>query len=482
MQRSIGSRAVFMKSSELIPIRRGRLEREFLPAALEIIETPPSPAGRGLALALAAFFCVALAWAWIGRVDIVASAPGHVVPAGEVKLVQPLEAGIVKAIHAQDGDHVRRGQVLIEFDPTSAGADRDRFAQGLVQTRLTLARLRALAGELEAGGRAIEFAPPAGADPRDVATARAATEAEAAEQAAKLDALDQQVEEKRAEAGEIAATLEKLRATLPVLEQKEALRKQLLDIQYGNRFAYLDAEQQAIEARHEIEVQSRRAGEVAAAGAALGRQRDQTRAEYARKVLTDLADAQQKESELAQELVKAERKSAETALTAPIDGTVQQLAIHTVGGVATPAEKLMVIVPDNEPLLVEAMVANRDVGFVHAGQAVEVKVETFSFTRYGLLHGHVVDVSRDSIRPGEDPRLPAASPVRPAPDSSSEATTPGYIAHVALDRTSLLVDGREQPIGPGMAITAEIKTGSRRIIDYLLSPLREYAADSFGER
>jgi hemolysin D len=469
-----------MKSVEPIMPRFPRLvpsrdrSREFLPAALEIIETPASPAGRATGLAIIAFFAVALIWSWFGYVDIIATAPGKIVPAGKVKVVQPLEAGIVRAIHVQDGARVRAGDVLIELDGTATSADRDRLTQDLLSAQLDVARLVALQHDSPE-----RFAAPAGASGTALEQTRAVMQAQAAEQAAKLAAFDQQIGQKRAEAQEVAATLDKLQAVLPVLSEKEKLRKQLLDIQYGNRFAYLDAQQQLLEARHDVIVQDRRAAETTAAQAALERQRDQTRAEYARQVLSDLADAQQQVSQLTQELVKATRKSTETTLTAPIDGVVQQLAIHTVGGVVTPAQPLLVVVPEDSRLVVEAMVANRDVGFVHAGQEVEVKVETFTFTRYGLVAGWVIDVSHDVVT--DDQRKPdRAGETETGKDQTGGS--PAYVARVALDRTSLMVEGQDQPLGPGMAVTAEIKTGSRRILDYLLSPIREYAQDAGRER
>jgi hemolysin D len=171
-------------------------------------------------------------------------------------------------------------------------------------------------------------------------------------------------------------------------------------------------------------------------------------------------------------------------LTAPISGTVQQLAVHTVGGVVTPAQALLTVVPDDALVLVEASVENGDIGFVRAGQNVEVKVETFTFTRYGLLHGHVVDVSRDRVEDSSASGSRQASSAKATERTAEEgqAKGPGYVAHVALDSTRLLVDGREETLAPGMAVTAEIKTGRRRVISYLLSPLQRYAHEGGRER
>jgi hemolysin D len=460
-------------------------EREFLPAALEVIETPASPLGRGIAFAILVFFCLALAWSWFGHVDIIATAQGRLLPTGRVKVVQPLEAGIVQEIRVQDGDKVRAGDLLVALDRTTSSAERDRVARDLMTALLDVARLRALRKQGDPDKAVQAFAAPDMAPAHERETARAFTWAQAAEQNAKVAALDRQIDQKRAESEEARASIDKLRATLPLLEEKDALRTRLLKMEFGNRFAWLDAEQAVLEANHDLIVQGRKAAETDAAVAALERQRDQTRAEYAHKILSDLADAEQKASQQTQDLVKAQRKLTETELRAPIDGVVQQLVIHTLGGVVTPAQQLLIIVPEGSSLVVEAMVANADVGFVHPGQPVEVKVETFNFTRYGLIHGRVIDINPDAVN--EDKRASDnaganATDAKAGKGDQQAGGSPSYVARVALEGTSMMVEGRAQPLRPGMAVTAEIKTGARRIIEYLLSPLRQYSQEAIRER
>src|SRR5262249_8426640 len=219
--------------------------------------------------------------------------------------------------------------------------------------------------------------------------------------------------------------------------------------------------------------QSRRA-EAEAALAALVETRAQTEAEYHRTLLGELAEAERKSAGFASELARAEQRTRLQQLTAPVSGVVQQLAVHTVGGVVTPAQPLLVIVPSDSHLEIEAMVSNRDIGFVHAGQHVEIKVDTFDFTRYGLLHGKVLSVSQDAITrdaPSEkSPDRPGAAPSPPEPKGQEL----NYAARVSLDRTQIWVDEKFVNLAAGMAVTAEIKTGSRRIISYLLSPLMKY--------
>ena len=466
--------------------RRRRIELAFLPAALEIIETPASPAARLTAGAIAVFFVAALAWSVIGHVDIIATATGGVVPAGRTKVVQPLETGKVKAIMVEDGDHVAQGQVLVVLDVTEAAAERERIARDLRQARLDAAGLRALRRDLATGAGLATFVSPDGVPAMEVVTEQAEIAARRGEQMAKLAGLRQQIAGKQAEAEENDATIEKLAASLPFLKEKRDLYRALMNVQFTNRVAWLDAEQGYVEGEHNLAAARRKSGEIAAEGAALERQVAETEAAYAHDVLKDLAEAERKEGDLAQQFVAASHRAAQTVLTAPIAGTAQQLAIHSVGGVVTPAEELMTIVPDAAPVLIEAMVENRDVGFVHAGQAAEIKVETFPFTRYGLLSGHVVDVSRSSVasgrRRGGERIFGDEGTARGKPGAGEGDPSPAYVAHIALDRTSLLVDGHAEPITPGMAITAEIKTGRRRVIDYLLAPLREYVHDGMRER
>ena len=430
---------------------------------------------------ICAALLTAVVWSGIGQVDIVATAQGSVIPAGKSKLVQPLEAGVVRALRVEDGDHVAAGQVLFELDVTVAAADRDRIARDWRQARLDVAALRALADDLTGPFDPARFAVPDGVPAAEVATARAAAEARAREQERKCANLEQQIAQKTAEAGENAALVAKAAALLPILRQKRDLYRSLLNVAFTSKVAWLDAEQAWTGQLHQLAVQQAHGAETLAARAALVAQVEQTRAGYAHEVLKDLSDAGQKEGDLAQQYAAAAHKAEQTVLTAPITGTVQGLAVHTLGGVVTPAQALLTVVPDGGPVLIEASVENKDIGFVHAGQDVAVKVRTFEFTRYGLLHGHVVDVSRDRMadagqRPGSD-----AKPGESA-KADDEPKEPGYVAHVVLETARMVVDGREETLSPGMAVTAEIKTGRRSVMSYLLSPLQRYAHEGGKER
>jgi hemolysin D len=157
--------------------------------------------------------------------------------------------------------------------------------------------------------------------------------------------------------------------------------------------------------------------------------------------------------------------------------------VHTVGGVVTPSQELMVVVPAESRLEVEAMISNRDIGFVKAGQVAGIKVDTFNFTKYGLIPGHVVNVSRDAIT-RQRPHDRTSDKAQGSETSSSEPKGQEliYSARVALDRTDMKVEDEVIGLSSGMAVTVEIKTGSRSILSYLLSPIMRFAQESLRER
>jgi hemolysin D len=458
--------------------------REFLPAALEIVETPPSPAGRMIAGTIILFFALAIGWSIVGHVDIIATAKGKIVPTGRTKTIQPLEAGIVAAIQVQDGDKVHAGDVLVELDRTVNEAERKRVAQNLMSSQLDVARLGGLRDSFETLATLHSLHVPAGAAATDVARARAAMQAQADEQLSKIASLTQQIQQKRAETQSVHAAIAKIDATLPLLQETADIRRKAKEIQYGNQIAYLDAQTRLVDQQNERMVQERKLAEIEAARLALEQQLAQTKSGFERQTLSDLADAEKKVDELGQDFVKANRKLEEQVLRAPIDGTVQQLALHTVGGVVTPAQQLMQIVPIDSQLEAEAMVSNRDIGFVNPDQSAEIKIDTFNFTRYGLIHGNVKSVSQDSIAREKSSGKQNETKQTGALAETSEPDGQEllYSARVSLDEVQMQVDGKIVNLTPGMAVTVEIKTGTRRIMEYLMSPLLRYKQESLHER
>jgi hemolysin D len=483
--KSVDSAALAKSMQRVIPFRRGQERRgeelAFLPAALEIVETPPSPIGRSIGVSIILLCCAALVWASLGTIDIVASATGKILPGGRVKVIQPFETGVVRSIRVQDGQAVKAGDVLIELDPTVNEAERDHLRNDLLAEQLNIARLRAAF----AGGDdpMADFRPPANADPELIATQRQLLMNQVTEHRAKIAALVRQQAQKEAELATTAATLHKLETIIPVIQSRVDIRKTLVEKELGSKLGYFEVLQLLVEQQEEFSVQQSHLHETEAAIAAIRETRGQAAAEYRHAISDDLAKAGQKANGLAQDLIKAEQRTRLQQLGAPVDGVVQQLAIHTVGGVVTPAQPLLVVVPSDSRLEIEAMVSNSDIGFVHSGQDAEIKVDTFNFTRYGLLHGQVLSVSQDAVirdrqqdRPGE--RMPGTG----KDSSEPKGQELNYSARISLDRTAMQIDDRMVNLSPGMAVTVEIKTGSRKILNYLLSPLLRYQQEALRER
>jgi hemolysin D len=468
----------------VIPFRRAPERRAeelaFLPAALEIVETPASPRRRAIAATIILLFCAALAWSTWGTIDIVASASGKIVPSGRTKVIQPFETGVVRSIRVQDGQAVKAGDVLIELDPTVNAAERDHLLNDLSAEQVNIARLRAaLAGD----DAVASFTPPDDADPALVSVQHQLLAHQVNEHRAKIAALTRQQAQKEAERATIDATIHKLEATIPIVQQRVDIRKALFDKELGSKLTYYEVLQLAVEQREDLVVQRSHLHEAEAAAAAIRETRNQAEAEYRRAISDDLAKAGQKASGLAQDLIKAEQRTRLQLLTAPVDGVVQQLAVHTVGGVVTPAQALLMIVPSDSRLEIEAQVSNRDIGFVRAGQDAEIKVDTFNFTRYGLLRGEVLTVSEDAIiRDRPQDRSGDRVPGTQTDTSEPKGQELNFNARISLERTQMQVDDRMVNLSPGMAVTVEIKTGSRRILSYLLSPLLRYRQESLRER
>jgi len=454
---------------------RPRSDHEFLPAALEILEKPPSPGLRWLMLALCALFTIALLWAFFGRIDVIATAAGKVIPTGNVKVIQPIEIGAVRAIHVRNGQHVEAGQLLIELDPTIADADEAAAAMELQTADVIAARNVALLAHLE--GRPTAFRAPPGT-PADIARTQADFVRTAiAEYEGEKASLAQQRAEQQAVLAASLAEIDKLEQTLPLVDQQLAAREGLAGRGFFSKLKVLEYQQLRLEHRQNIRIQQANAAKARAAIAALDAQLAKLRGSFGKLAVAELSDSQQKSGLAREQLVKSSRRRQFQALRAPVSGTVQQVAVATVGGVVQPAQPLMVIVPDGARPVVEVNILNKDIGFIRPGQPVRIKLEAFPFTDYGTVPGTVETISRDAIdltQPGD--RAERDGEGRPAPQGLV------YAARIRLHTHRIRVAGRDQLIGPGLAVAAEIKTGERRIIDYLLSPIARTLDEAGRER
>ena len=475
-----------MKSANVVNLfpratsRRSRQELAFLPAALEIVETPPSPVGRAIGATIILLIVLALAWAAFGTIDIVASAPGKLIPSDRVKVIQPVEIGVVRRLLVEDGQKVAAGDVLIEIDPTINQAEARMLRSDLVATQLDIARLHAALAE--SGEPLDAFKAPADARPEQVAEQKRFLASQVGEHRSRIAALERQREQKQAEAETLAAQIAKIEAVLPVMQQRYEIRQKLHSAELGSKLQYLEMLQAYTEQQQELLVQKRQQKVAEAAIAAITETRGQAVGEYRRGLFDELGKLNQKANGLAENLTKAEQRTRLQELRAPVDGTVQQLAVHTVGGVVTPSQELMVVVPADSRLEVEAMITNKDIGFVKVGQEAEVKVDTFNFTKYGQIAGRVATVSRDAVARQKPPERAGDKPGSQTGSSEPKGLELNYLARVALDRTTMKIEDELINLSAGMAVTVEIKTGQRTVLSYLLSPIMRFRHESLRER
>jgi hemolysin D len=445
--------AAWRARHELAGPQRLADERAFLPAAMSLQETPVHPAPRRAMWAVMAFVLIALCWSVVGQVDIVAVANGRIVVSERTKTIQPLETSVVTAILVKDGDRVEAGQVLVELDATGATADHANVSEQLRAAQGEMARTERLLAALS-GGRL----PSRLEDAHESAL----LQAEWLDIAARVAQLDAEGEHRKAELATLQEARAKLEATLPLARQREADFKSLSEQGFVAGHAGQDRTRERIEQERDLATQNARIREADSAAIESARSKAAYLAETRRSLTDRLAAATLKAAQLQQESAKATHREGLTRLTAPVAGTVQQLAVHSVGAVVTEAQALMVIVPADAEVTAEVIVDNKDIGFVREGQHAEVKLETFNFTRYGTVPATVQRVSADAVQ-----------------DEKRGAV---FTATLRLATDRIDVDGKTIRLAPGMNISAEVKTGRRRVVEYLLSPVQETLSESVRER
>lgn len=430
----------------------------FSSPAMAVQLMPPGVVVRMVSLSICAMVALALGFAYVAKMDIVVSVQGKVIPSGKSKVVQPLEPGIVRAVLVHDGQRVKAGDVLVELDPTSTGADRDRLQRDGWEAQAEVLRSSALLSG------ASSFDAPPDMPAEVVANQTATLQARLSEQRAKLAGLDADMGKRRADADAIQSNLAQLRASLPLVRQKHQMREDMAKTGHLAQSSVLETQLELMNAEKEIAVQANRLKESQAGYQTVIQQRLQAVAEFKARSSNELADAVKRQNVAEQELVKANQRWTQQTLHAPIDGVVQQLAVTTVGGVVTAAQPLLTLVPEQSPLEIEAQVMNRDIGHLQVGQRVINKIETYDFTRYGFLDGEVLWVGTDAV---QDQKLGLVYPVR---------------IRLNQTRTPNAVNGRYGEVTAGMNVTADIRTDERRMIEYLLAPMLRYQQEALRER
>jgi hemolysin D len=456
-------KAAWERRDELAGPRRMLDERAFLPAAIALQETPPHPAPRRAIIAICALFTIALLWACFGQIDIVAVAQGRIVVSQRSKTIQPLERSVVKSIHVKDGDKVKAGDLLIELDSTLTAADSARVGEDRSAATSDALRSQALLAALMHGGQpSLRAASLSALNTTDRAEVQTQLQSEWADISAKLAKFAAEAARRKAEIATAEQLVAKLQTTLPLAQQREKDFKALTEQGFVANHAGQDRTRERIELERDLATAQARLQEAKATLVETEQGLNAYRAETLRTIKDREAQASLKTRQLAEEGTKADKRDELTRLVAPVAGTVQQLAVHTTGGVVKEAEVLLVLVPDDAEVTAEVVMENKDVGFVRAGQQATIKLETFPYTRYGTVEAQVQSITADAVQ-----------------DEKRGAIFP---AMLVLGQSTLNIDGKRIKLAPGMNLTAEIKTGKRRVIDYLLSPVQQHLDESMKER
>ena len=440
---------------------------EFAADALSLEHAPPSPLPRVVMYVVLALFAVLLVWAALGRLDIIAVAPGKLVPATYVKVVQPADSGIIKDILVREGSRVKAGQVLVRLDASIAQAEQKQLLNALQVRRLQVRRIDAELTETEP--RKLS------GDPAELYTQMLAQYG--SHRQAYLDAVGaEQAVMSRAEQDLKSAheVEDKLKQTLPIFQDQERSWTQLQKEGFAGRLKVLEAQRQRIEVEQELKAQTHAIEGNRAAIAQSSKRVAQLQSNYRQQLHNERAEAAGDAVRLEQEVRKHARRDELLELKAPQDGVIKDLATHTEGAVLSPGTVLMTLVPVSETLRAEVWVSNDDVGFVHEGQPVKLKVGPYPFQKYGMIDGIVRNVSADAAD-GANQRDQAQSGER-----GSQASL--YRALIELHAQELTADGARHDLSPGMQVSAEIKLGDRTVLEYLLSPVRKAFQEAGRER
>jgi len=463
-----------------------REDNEFLPAAIEILETPPSPILTSFMVTIYAAIIVALMWSFIGHIDIVAVAQGKIQPTGRVKLVQALESGKVRDVFVVNGAKASEGQAVIALDDSEARADEMSLAGTLASFRAESVRRMAAIDAV----RRNELVPPAVDWPGDlppsiVAREQAILVGDRALLQASIEDIAAQHRQKETESGRLTLTIASQEELLKIEDERVHLRSGLEKQGLGTKLALFDAMEALQNQRSSLVNQQGQLMGAVAALDVLDHDRAKTISTFIADNSQKLGEAQRQIAETTQKLAKAQAKTLHMTLQAPISGTVQAVSITSIGQVVMPGEEVMRIVPDGVGFEIECYVPNKDIGFIAVGQQAVVKLESFPFTRYGTQRAHVTRVGVEAI-PEPDAQQQEAN----AAKASKSVLSAGaqrmqnlvFPVTLALEQTAISADGVDVPVSNGMAVSIEIKTGSRRVIDYVLSPLAEVASKSMKER
>ncbi|WP_454818862.1 HlyD family type I secretion periplasmic adaptor subunit [Labrys neptuniae] len=464
-----------------------RSDQEFLAPALEILETPPSPVRMALIVIICAFVVVSLVWSYFGRIDIIAAAQGKFEPTGKVKIIQPLEAGKVKTLPPIDGAHVKQGEVVLALDATEEQAEEAGLTRSLASFKAEAARRRVA---IDAAHQRKLTPPPSITWTDDIPELLRNREqhiltSDLSQLGSSLASLQAQRQAKLIARDRSEQTVETQKSLISTLQERVTMRSTAEAKQAVTKASVIDATETLKYQITQLAIHQGELAEAESGAEVLAREVDKTVETFVSDNASKLGEAERQIDDLTQKLAKATAQRERKTILAPISGTVQASIIGTVGQVVVPGQEVMRIVPDDSKLQLQVYVLNTDIGFVRPGQEAVVKIQSFPFTRYGTINAKVATVATDAIPEPDAAQLegnPAAQIAKSAFAGAERTQNLVFPVTLTPDREVMDADGHRVTLTPGMAATVEIKTDSRRILEYVFSPIVEVASEAMKER
>ena len=445
--------------------------QDFAPSLLRIQSKPPAPFARATLHTLLILLFALLLWAAFGKLDIVASAEGKLIPQTYVKIVQPFEQGLISEILVAEGQHVEAGQVLMRLDTTMSDADGKAINSDYLGKQITLRRIDAELGDRDFKRR----------DNEPESLYRAALAQYRANRLAYQTALAEERSVRDKAQSDLAAaqqTRTKLTETLPHYQKQAEAFADLAKDGYVSKFEAADKQREYTEKSQDLKTQQHLIASAQATLTASNRKLEQISANYRQRLQAERADLSGKLDQTRAEVTKQQYRNGLLELKAPQDGIIKDVATHTIGTVISPGTILMTLVPKDEILRAEVWVSNQDVGFIHQGQPTKVKLASYQFQKYGMVQGEVAHLSADATDTSQQGTGASAPPTAQSPNGQPYA----YRALVDLKAQELIVNGIKHALSPGMQVTAEIHLGTRTILEYLLSPVMGAFQEAGRER
>ena len=432
-------------------------EYDFQPAHLEILERPPAPWVGRCAAVISVAFVLTLVWACWGKLDILAQANGKLIVSSHSKEIQVAQAGEIAAIYVENGTRVAKGQVLLSLTLANINAKAEEIDAQIRFRRQEKAKYQALLTDDPLKHFSTLAVGEAGAD-----EARAHLVSLWQEKLKNLEQIQAELVVNRASQNALMEELGAIERLEANIKQRIAASESLAKAKQLARMSLLEQEAELLRSRSDKAEKDSRLQILKAQEHRLSVQRDGVLARYKKETHDKLSQAQASLDVLQQQALQVAEQQRLHSVVAPVDGVVQELAVHTLGGVVQPGQQLMVIVPNSGKIEAEVMLLNKDIGFVFAGQRVEVKLDAFPYTRYGTIKGVLEHVSPDAV---EHEQLGLVFP-----------------AKVTLASNQIQVEQSQVPLQPGMSVSVEVLTGDRRVIDYFLSPIQQYQSEALKER